>query len=79
MKVRVLRSLYDCAHAHVMGDKIYCVKGYRLGNTATQQNISIKRLQRGTPLIMSICQLCQDFDQHDGEPVPENERGWVKV
>jgi len=70
------RSLYQCFHAKVMGDKIYCEKGHLL----TCQNsgcVSIQRLANGQPLEMDICQNCPDYDKM-GEPLAKNQRGWNK-
>ena len=72
------RSLYDCFHARVKGKSIYCEKGHRFcENSSGNGAISIDRLARGNPLILSICQGCPDFDCM-GPPVPPEEKGWLK-
>jgi hypothetical protein len=71
------RSLYDCYHARVRGDHIYCQKGHLFHNNGRQNgSISIKRLAKGAPLVMSICQECADFESM-GDHVPCEERGWL--
>lgn len=75
------RNLYQCAHAHVQGDSIVCVKGHLLQEGILFNGsgaISIKRLQRGVPLEFSICQECPDYDEM-GPPVPPKDRGWMTV
>jgi len=73
------RSLYDCYHARVRGDHIYCQKGHLFHNNGRQNgSISIKRLAKGAPLVMSICQECADFESM-GEPLSSEERGWLRV
>ncbi len=73
----VKRSLYTCQNAQVRGDVIVCDKGYRFeGSLSTRDgNISILRLQRGTPLEFTVCQKCPSFD-YMGDPISEKERGW---
>ncbi len=74
------RSLYTCQNAVVKGDVIVCDKGYRFeGSLSTRDgNISVLRLQRGTPLEFTICQTCPDYDCM-GDPVLEADRGWVTI
>lgn len=73
------RSLYDCFHARVKGKSIYCEKGHRFcENSGGNGSISIDRLARGNPLILSICQGCPDFAVI-GEPLLPEERGWLKM
>ena len=50
------RSLRDCFQAKVLGTKIYCAKGHKLGNVHTRQ------MDKGKPLIFKVCQECVDFD-----------------
>jgi len=64
------RSLYQCFNAKVLGDEIYCDKGHLSEN--------ILRLARGTPLELSICQTCSDYDEM-GPPIPKDERGWLSI
>lgn len=69
------RSLYQCSNARIKGDKIYCKAGKVLVSVA-KGNVSIKRLARGTPLELTVCQSCTDYDEM-GPPVPPEERGWI--
>ena len=73
----VKRSLYECSHARVLGDRIYCHVGHALSTKSGNGSLSIRRLARGEPLVLGVCQGCPDFDSM-GPPVPEEERGWVK-
>jgi len=74
--VKVKRSLYQCFNAKVKGDRIYCAKGYRLSGMSRGGTIYIKRLSRGDPLELAVCQECADYDEM-GPTVPKEERGWV--
>lgn len=74
-------SLYECAHALVLGDKICCEEGHNLDVRSNQIMpvlgcISINRLIRGEPLCMEACQNCPDFERI-GEPIKPKERGWL--
>ena len=53
-----VKSLYDCYQAKVLGTKIYCSKGYKLGNG----NVHTRQMDKGKPLIFKICQKCVDFN-----------------
>ena len=77
MKEAKQRTLYDCCHARVSGDRIHCYKGYPLLTGTEDGSIDIKRLVRGQRLAFSICQNCPDFDSM-GPPIPPEERGWLK-
>ena len=66
------RSLYECFNAKVLGDRIYCAKGHIFSKSG---EVNINRLARGTPLEMSVCQGCPDFDEM-GPPVLPEDRGW---
>lgn len=68
------RSLYQCFNAKVLGDKMYCSKRHSLGNTQ-DGTINLLRLQRGSPLELTVCQKCLDYD-YMGEPVTKEDRGW---
>ena len=71
------RTLYECSHARVKGKRIYCDRGYLLSAKSGDGSLDIKRLARGDPLALAVCQGCADFDSM-GPPVPQEERGWVK-
>jgi len=71
------RSLYECLHARVQGDRIYCEKGHPLREQGRRNGpLNIQRLARGEPLVLSICQECADFER-TGEDIPCDERGWL--
>ena len=71
------RTLYECSHARVYGDRIRCSKEHPLLTRSEDSGIAIRRLARGEPLAYSICQGCPDFDCM-GPPVPPQEKGWLK-
>jgi len=77
MKESKKRTLYECAHARVNGDRIRCRKGHPLLVRTEDNGIDVKRLARGEPLAYNICQRCPDYDCM-GPPVPPEERGWLK-
>jgi hypothetical protein len=70
------RTLYECLHARVNGDRIYCDKGCPLSQTSGNGHIDIERLVRGEALALAPCQKCADFDSM-GPPISRNERGWL--
>ena len=73
------RSLYDCYHARVIGDRIYCQKGHPFHENGRQNgSISLHRLAKGAPLVMSICKECADFESM-GEALSPEERGWLRL
>ena len=70
------RTLYECFNAKVDTKRIYCSKVTRLPrNRSTSTRCTWKRVSRWPP---KICQQCINFDRM-GPPVPEEERGWLKV
>ena len=71
------RTLYECSHAKVKGDCIFCEMGHPLSRKPKPGNghISIERLAAGEALALVACQRCSDFDCM-GPPVPPEERGW---
>jgi hypothetical protein len=73
----VKRTLYECSHARVGGSRIYCERGYVLSAKSNNGGLEVKRLARGDPLALDVCQDCLDFDSI-GPPIPEEERGWVR-
>lgn len=73
-KPKVKRSLYQCFHAKVIGNKIKCAKGFFLTPTET---VNIERLKRGSPLELDICQDCLEYLEM-GPPVLPGERGWLE-
>jgi len=76
MKETKKLTLYECFHARVKSDRIYCDAGFRLSPTSNDGGLDIRRLARGEPLAISICQGCHDFDCV-GPPLPPEERGWL--
>jgi len=75
--VVAIRTLYECSHARVYGNRIYCDKGYRLSGVSRDGSLDLDWLERGRPLAMAVCQDCPDFD-YMGTPVPNSEKGWLK-
>jgi len=73
----VKRTLYECSHARVRGSRIYCDKGHVFSLKSGNGGLDVKRLARGDPLVLAVCQGCPDFDSM-GPPIPEEERGWVR-
>ena len=76
MKETKKRTLYECAHARVNGDRIRCRKRHPLLIRTEDNGIDVRRLARGEPLAYNICQICPDFDCM-GPPVLPKERGWL--
>ncbi len=70
------RTLYECSHACVKGDRICCRKGHRLLTKSADGSIGIGRLVRGKKLAFQVCQNCPDFDCM-GPPLSPEERGWL--
>ena len=70
-----MRSLYCCGHAIVKGDSITCNVGKALAGK-NSRTLHIRKLMRGDPLELHVCQACFYFDSI-GEPVPDGERGWI--
>ena len=77
MKETKKRTLYECSHARVKGNCIFCFRGYSLYHRSGNGHLDISRLASGQRLALSICQSCPDFDRM-GPPVPPEERGWLK-
>ena len=77
MKETKKRTLYECAHARVKGESIYCSKGYPLYLRTGNGHLDISRLARKQRLAFKACQSCPDYD-YMGPPVPAEERGWLK-
>ena len=71
------RTLYECSHAGVKGECIYCRKGHVLSLKSDDGSLDIRRLARGEPLALAICQGCSDFDC-TGSPIIREDRGWIK-
>lgn len=67
-------SLYQCLNAKVLGEKIYCNKGYNW----KKFGVTIRQLERGDPLKFTVCQQCPDYDRM-GPSVPDGERGWLNL
>jgi len=77
MKETKKRTLYECSHARVKGESIYCRKGYKLYLPPGNGHLNISQLAKGQRLAFKVCQSCPDFDCM-GPPVPPEERGWLK-
>lgn len=73
------RALYQCFHAKVKGDYIYCAKGHHFVSSRKVgiRTLSIDRLVTGAPLVFSMCQGCIDYEPMGG-PIPAEERGWTR-
>lgn len=71
------RDLYRCFHAKVKGNRIYCSKGHPFSLKSSDGGLDVKRLARGDPLALAVCQECPDFDGM-GPLIPPEERGWLK-
>ena len=69
------RTLYECSHARVKDKRIRCCHGHPFSLKSVDGSVDLKRLARGEPLSLNICQACGDFDCI-GPPLPEAERGW---
>ena len=78
MNIKKRRTLYECGHAKVGTGKIYCNQKYPLSQASLDGSLDIRQLAEGKPLAPKICQQCINFDRI-GPPVPEEERGWLKV
>ena len=69
-------SLYECQNAICFdGETIRCAKKHHLSGKSLDGDISFLGLVRGVPLVITVCQSCEDFDRN-GLPIPKNERGW---
>ncbi len=73
------RTLFECSHARVKENHIYCAKGHPLSRKSKPGNghIDIQRLADGEALALVSCRRCPDFDGM-GPPVPPEERGWLE-
>jgi len=76
MSKRNERTLYECLHPKVWGEKISCAKGHILGQKS-DGSIDTHRLARGDRLGLTPCQQCQDFSSM-GPPVPDTQKGWAR-
>ena len=70
--LRKMKSLYDCQHARVSPEGVFCEKGYPFPQ---KRRIPLKRVAGGEPLRSRICQDCHDFESM-GEPIPEEDKGY---
>ena len=77
MKETKKRTLYECSHARVTGDYIYCRRGHPMSSKPGNGHLDISRLARGQRLAFEVCQNCPDYDCL-GPPVPPEERGWLE-
>lgn len=60
------RTLYDCFHARYPSngsEYIYCDKGHDL------KGVHIRKMTRGDPLVLKICQSCSDFEDMNELPI----------
>lgn len=65
-------SLYDCFHARwTKGNEILCDAGHLL------PHVTKLEVARGAKLCPRVCQYCQNY-LTEGEPVNDNEKGWLK-
>jgi hypothetical protein len=71
------RTLYECSHARVNGERIKCRLGHQF-SLNKDGGISLIMLARGEPLAFSACQGCSDFDCM-GKPIPKETRGWLET
>ncbi len=78
MNKKKKRTLYECSHARVRNGRICCDKNYPLSQASLDGSLNIQPLAEGRPLAPRICQQCISFDRI-GPPIPEGERGWLKV
>lgn len=78
MNKTVKRSLYQCSHAKVKGDRICCKAGHVLSKMTGDRCLDILRLMRGDPLVLGVCQNCPDYDRL-GPPIPKEEQGWQSL
>ncbi len=69
------RQLYQCSKARCNG-KIYCAAGHYLNGK--HKTVLMECLERGSPLAMTACQACEDYDEI-GPPIPKGERGWIHL
>jgi hypothetical protein len=75
--IKKKRTLYECAHARVKGQEIYCQRGYPLSRDKGDGSLDIQWLAEGHHLSMAVCQHCGDFSRL-GMALAEDQRGWLK-
>lgn len=75
--IKKKRTLYECAHARVKGQEIYCRQGYPLSRDKAEGSLTIQWLAEGHHLSMAVCQHCGDFSRL-GMALAEDQRGWLK-
>lgn len=63
------RSLYDCSHPLVYGIRVVCDKGHRLDQQGADGSLNVRLVDRGDPLVFTVCQNCTDYSPM-GEPFP---------
>ena len=71
------KTLYECSHARVKGERITCCNGHPFSLKSEDGGIEVKRLAKGEPLALNICQACGDFERI-GSFISEEARGWLK-
>ena len=75
--IKKKRTLYECTHARVKGQEIYCGQGYPLSRAKADGRLDIHWLAEGHHLTMAVCQHCGDFSRL-GMALAEDQRGWLK-
>ncbi len=74
-----MRTLYDCSHARVYEDRIYCDKGYDLSKSSRDGSLSIKLLNNGWRLALPVCRDCSDFESMGPQTYVEEDGVQVKT
>jgi hypothetical protein len=75
--IKKKRTLYECAHARVKGQEIYCRQGYPFILAKADGSLDIRWLAEGHHLSMAVYQHCGDFSSL-GMALTEDQRGWLK-
>ena len=73
--MKIKRTLYECTHARIKANRIYCDQGYHLSSKSLNGSLQAEHIAKGLVLAPAVCQKCIDFDSM-GPPLPEEERGW---
>ena len=70
------RSLYDCFWPKCHRQRVVCDKGHRLHPNSADGSLNVRLVDRGDPLILTVCANCPDFSSM-GEPVPPELKGYL--